>query len=168
MPSHQEIDTKPEQPKQHDYLPPGVVRLFDGTHLEEMLSDAMRLSTVDDEGWPHGAQLSVGECLVLSSKRLLIAIWPTSHTSRNLRRDGRMSLSLVFENSILEIRARATLRAENQTSLNLSVFQAEVEGVFQHRSSYADVVSGVTFKLHNPEQALERWREQIDCLRRLA
>jgi hypothetical protein len=145
-----------------------LVHLLDGTHLEKLASDAMRLSTVDEDGWPHGAQLSAGECLVLSPGKFLVAIWSTSHTSRNLRRDGRMSLSLVLDNSILEIRARALLLAENQTSMKLSVFLAEVESVFRHRSAYADLVSGVRFRLHNPEQALARWHEQIDCLRRLA
>jgi len=39
--------------------------------------------------------------------------------------------------------------------------------VRQHRSHYADVVSGVTFRLHDPTAVLARWSRQIEMLQGL-
>jgi hypothetical protein len=98
---------------------------------------------------------------------LLVAIWPKTHTTENLRRDGRLTLLLVFNGALLEMRARATLKAEHQTKLDLAVFQIKIESVIEHRSNYADVTTGVTFKLHDPERTFARWREQIVALKQL-
>jgi hypothetical protein len=46
-------------------------------------------------------------------------------------------------------------------------FTAVVEDVRQHRSHYADVVSGVTFRLHDPTAVLARWSRQIEMLQGL-
>lgn len=149
-------------------LADAIVRDFDGNHLEAHLSDAIRLSTVSDDGWPHAAQLSAGEILAVNADTLLIAIWPQSNTTRNLVRDGRLTLSLVHDGALLEIRARAHAVAQRQTTLELSVFRVAIESVTEHRAKYAEVLSGVTFRLHEPERALARWREQIAMLRLLS
>lgn len=149
-------------------LPKDVIELLDGDHLEARLTEAMRLSTVDEDGFPHAAQISVGECIAINETVLLVALWPQSTTTKNLNRDGKMTLALVIDGCILEIRAHAALKCENQTDLNLSVFHVQIMHVSKHRSAYADVVSGLTFKLHDPEQVLERWREQIRMLKQLA
>jgi hypothetical protein len=46
-------------------------------------------------------------------------------------------------------------------------FTALVEDVRQHRSHYADVVSGVTFRLHDRTAVLASWSRQIEMLRGL-
>lgn len=149
-------------------LPPQVLQGLDGDHLEARLGEAIRLSTVGPDGWPHGAQLSVGETLAVGPAELLVAIWPQSNTARNLQRDGRLTLSLVHSGALLEIRGRASVVAEHQTTLDLTVFRVKIEAVDEHRAKYADVVSGVTFRLHEPERVLARWREQIAMLRGFA
>lgn len=151
-----------------DRLPDAIVRDFDGEHLEARLSDAIRLSTVSEDGWPHAAQLSAGEILAVNASTLLIAVWPQSSTTRNLSRDGRLTLSLVHDGALLEIRARARALAQKQTALELSVFRVAIEAVTEHRAKYAEVLSGVTFRLYEPERVIARWREQIAMLRALA
>jgi hypothetical protein len=152
---------------QHDTcaLPPQLVSALNGEHLEAHADEAIRLSTVSADGWPHGAQLSVGEVLAADAANLLVAMWPNSNTAQNMRRDGRLTLSLVHDGALLEIRARASLVAEHQTALDLSVFRLHIERVDVHWAKYADVLSGVTFRLHEREQVLARWREQIAMLR---
>lgn len=146
-------------------LPPQVVEDFSGERLEARIGDAYRLSTVGEDGWPHAAQLSVGEILAVNSAELLIAVWPNSHTAGNLKRDGKLTLSLVHDGALLEVRATARVAAEQQTTLGLTVFRLTIEAVTEHRAKYAEVVSGVTFRLHEPEAVLARWREQIAMLR---
>ena len=58
--------------------------------------------------------------------------------------------------------------AQPQTAPKLSVFRVEIESVTEHRAKYAEVLSGVTFRLYEPERVLARWREQIAMLRALA
>jgi len=146
-------------------LPPALVSALDGEHLEARADEAMRLSTVSADGWPHGAQLSVGEVLAVDAQTLLVAMWPHSNTARNLLRDARLALTLVHDGAVLEIRARASLVAEHQTALDLSVFRLHIERLDVHRAKYAEVLSGVTFRLYEREKALARWREQIAMLR---
>jgi hypothetical protein len=155
------------EPKSTEGLSEKVVGYLSGEQLERRAGEAIRLSTVGEDGWPHAAQLSVGEILAISPIELLVAIWHGSHTAENLRRDGRVTLSLASEGALLEIRAKATLRAEHMTSSKLAVYSVAVERVNEHRSNYADVASGVTFRLHDPERTMKRWREQIAALKQL-
>lgn len=156
------------EPKPAAQLPAALVREFDGDRLESHLADAVRLSTVSEDGWPHGAQLSAGEILSVNATTLLIAVWPQSSTTANLVRDARLTLSLVHDGALLEIRARAHAVAQRQTALELSVFRVEIESVTEHRARYAEVLSGVTFRLYEPDRVLARWREQIAMLRAFA
>lgn len=152
-----------DKPEAINRLPDAVRARFDGTHLDAATGEAIRLSTVAADGWPHGAQLSVGEILALSASELLIAIWPQSNTTRNLRRDGRLTLSLVHDGAMLEIRGEASELA--QPPLDLAVFRVRIVSVDGHRAKYAEVLNGVTYLLHEPESVLARWREQIAKLR---
>ncbi|MEM5314501.1 hypothetical protein [Paraburkholderia sp. JHI869] len=165
---HKEPAPRPLQPASSTRLPAALVRELDGDHLEARLADALRLSTVSEDGWPHGAQLSAGEILAVNATTLLVALWPQSSTTANLVRDGRLTLSLVHDGALLEIRARSHAVAQRQTALELSVFRVEIESVTEHRAKYAEVLSGVTFRLYEPEQVLTRWREQIAMLRAFA
>lgn len=153
--------------EEHDAcaLPHALLSALDGEHLEAHADEAMRLSTVSADGWPHGAQLSVGEVLAVDAQTLLVAMWPHSNTAQNMLRDARLALTLVHDGAVLEIRARASLVAEHQTALDLSVFRLRLERLDVHRAKYAEVLSGVTFRLHEREKVLERWREQIAMLR---
>ncbi|MCP3719102.1 pyridoxamine 5'-phosphate oxidase family protein [Paraburkholderia sp. CNPSo 3281] len=165
---HNEPTPQAMQPASPTQLPAALVREFDGAHLEARLADAVRLSTVSEDGWPHGAQLSAGEILAVNATTLLIASWPQSSTTANLMRDGRLTLSLVHDGALLEIRARSHAVSQRQTALALSVFRVDIESVTEHRAKYAEVLSGVTFRLYEPAQVLSRWREQISMLRALA
>lgn len=156
------------EPVHSKALPPEVVKTLDGTDLETRSSEAIRLITVGEDGWPHAAQLSVGEVLAVNPAELLVAIWPHSHTTQNLRRDGRLTLALVANGALFEMRAHATLEAEHNTKLDLVVFRVKIQLVREHRSTYADVTSGVSFRLHDRERTFARWRDQVNTLKRLA
>jgi flavin reductase (DIM6/NTAB) family NADH-FMN oxidoreductase RutF len=155
------------EPIHSNELPADVVKTIDGTDLETRSGEAIRLITVGEDGWPHAAQLSVGEVLAVNPAELLVAIWPQSHTAQNLRREGRLTLALVANGALLEMRAHATLEAEHQTKLDLAVFRVKVQSVREHRATYADVTSGVSFRLHDRERTLARWRDQVDTLKKL-
>jgi len=77
-----ETETVYTAPNHLKGLPAQVATELDGAHLESRSDEAIRLSTVGEDGWPHAAQLSIGEILSVSHTELLVAIWPVSNTAK--------------------------------------------------------------------------------------
>lgn len=162
-------------------LPEQVARYLDGADLLGRAGQAFRLSTVDESGWPHGAQLSVGEVLAANPHHLHLCIWSHSATCRNLMRTGRATLSLVLDGAVFEIRLLATpvaappdcapigasSAAHPADEPQLAFFRATVESTEEHRAKYADVTTGVSYRLRSPDEVLARWAAQISLLRQL-
>ena len=137
---------------------------LDGTNLLTK-TQALRLSTINAEGWPHAALLSAGEILALPSGRLRFAMFPQSGTVGNLARDSRLTLSLSLDGGMQELWLRARRLANSATDIPLAFFEAEVERSRVHVAPYAVVTTGVTFALHEPDAVLPRWQRQIVALR---
>ncbi|GLR10972.1 pyridoxamine 5-phosphate oxidase [Mixta theicola] len=161
MESESEVYTRPEPIVE---LPEAVFSRLRGDIKPQAVNEAVRLSTVDADGWPHAAQLSLGEVFAVDRQTLRVALWPHSHTTENLRRDGRLSVAMAYDRGIIEMRGRAIQIAENETDLNLAVFEIDIGNIQLHRSDYADVATGVTFKLHEPEKVEARWQHQRHAL----
>lgn len=159
---------------EHAYTPPRtgvsrtvpdvVRRYLDG---EDLLgkTQALRLSTVDQDGWPHASLLSAGDALTVSPERVRFAVFAESTTTANLSRDGRVTLTLSAERGMCELRLRAKRLTETSADVPLALFEAEVEQVRMHVAPYADVVCGITFQLHRQNDVLKRWERQIAALR---
>jgi hypothetical protein len=157
-----------QQPKEEGILIPETIRNFcNGQDLPSKLNGAIRLSTVDEDGWPHAAMLSAGEVLITKAGTFSVAIWPSSSTAKNLSRDGRMTMTLPGDGGLYEIRLRAEALYDQSTKAPLKVFSARVLNVKKHAAVYADVASGVTFQIKEgrEEEVLRRWQGQIDLLR---
>ena len=43
------------------FMPAEILDFLNGDDLDRKLSQAVRLSTIGEEGWPHAAMLSAGE-----------------------------------------------------------------------------------------------------------
>jgi hypothetical protein len=146
------------------FIPGEIVDFLNGKDLDRKLSQAVLLSTVSEEGWHHAAMLSAGEMLALDASEVAMLLYESSNTSRNLARDGRLTLTLPLDHGLCEMRLRATAKKQDKRH---RYFIAVAENVRQHRSNYANVVSGVTFRLHDPTAVLARWSRQIEMLRGL-
>jgi hypothetical protein len=166
MSNAEHVYTPPRMISAND-IPAGVLSFLNG---EDLLSktQALRLSTVDPEGWPHAALLSAGDVLALPNGRIRFAIFPHSGTAANLIRDGRLTLSMSLEGGMCELRMRARKCDQGPQEVPLAFFEAEVERVRMHVAPYADVTSGISFALHEPSAVLARWRRQIAALRALS
>jgi hypothetical protein len=149
-------------------IPPGILSFLDGDNLSSKPLQALRLSTVDAEGWPHAALLSAGDVLALPDGRMRFAIFPDSGTAANLVRDGRLTLSLSLDGGMYGLRMRARKVGQGTAEVPLALFEAKVEAVRHHVAPYAEVTSGITFALHEPTVVHERWRRQIAALRAIA
>jgi hypothetical protein len=145
-------------------IPAGVLKYLNG---EDLLSktQALRLSTIDTDGWPKAALLSAGDVLALPNGRFRFAIFASSGTAANLVRDGRLTLSITLDGGMCSLRMRARKFSQGMPELSLSLFEAEAERVRVHVAPYADVTGGITFTLHEPTAVLDRWQRQIAALR---
>lgn len=145
-------------------MPDEVKHFLDGSDLPAK-TQALRLSTVDEDGWPHASLLSAGDMIMLPSGRVRFVVFPQSKTTANLVRDGRVTMTLALDGGMGELQMRARRLAHSSPDVPLAFFEAEVETVRIHKAPYAAITSGITFALHEPEAVLARWQRQISALR---
>jgi hypothetical protein len=145
-------------------LPAAVLAFFDGKDLLSK-TQAVRLTTTDADGWPRALLLSAGEMLILPDRTVRFAVYGQSGSVANLARDGRLILNIALDGGVFEMRLRATPCRQKVPDGPLAYFKAEILGARRHAVDYADVISGITFALHDPQPVLQRWQQQIAALR---
>lgn len=148
-------------------LPAAVATYLDGTNLLAK-TQALRLSTVDAEGWPHASLLSAGDMLAMRSGRIRFVIFAQSTTAANLMRDGRVTVTLSVDGGMCELRMTCRRLAYTFPDPQLALFEAEPIKVLFHKAPYATLIGGVTFDLHAPQAVLPRWQRQISEMRQAA
>lgn len=140
-------------------LPPTWINQFDGANLEKKLHVSAVLATVDDEGWPHLAYLSVGEVLAHDARQISLLLWSASRSTANLLRAGRGVLFAEADGAVWETKLVVQPRAD---ITELTVFDAQLTDIRRHAAPYAVVTGLVGFRLQDPVATLDRWRRQID------
>src|SRR5262245_1272907 len=68
------------------------------------LDQVILLYTVDGSGWPHPAMLSYFEVAAISRTSLRVATYKNSNTSANMRRGGKVTLSIFSEQAAYSIK----------------------------------------------------------------
>ena len=144
-------------------LPPSLMDLFDGNDLDAKTGVSAMLCTVDGDGWPHASFLSAGEVLIADASTIMLMLWPASTTAGNVTRSGRAALFAAADGIVWELRLDAT--SDGATSIGPQAFRTKVVSVRHHRAPYADVAGMISFDLHEPQDAVARWRRQIGAMR---
>jgi hypothetical protein len=150
-------------------VPETLRRLLAGDDLPARVGLTLLLLTVDEEGWPHSAMLSAGEVLAPSpdGPELRFALWATSSTTANLGRSGRGTLFSVVPPATYTLRVRARRLPDADVQGHpLALFGARVEEALEDVVTYAEVTSGIAFRLADPERTLAAWRESVEAMRR--
>ncbi|WP_411344110.1 pyridoxamine 5'-phosphate oxidase family protein [Paenibacillus sp. WLX1005] len=148
-------------------LPPALLQLLNGQRLEDHQHLAMLLLTVGENGFPYQAMVSVGEVLAVDEQHVRIALWTGTNTTGNLQRDGKALLSFVYADAGWTLRLRMKELPELADSMYPRArFEGTIEHIKQDIAQYADLLTGITFRLHEPEQGLERWKVTLDELKR--
>jgi hypothetical protein len=118
----------------------------------------LELISVDTDGWPHVALLSVGEVLALTGPHLRLALWPSSTTVANLQRTRKGTLATVADATAfrlkLQVISRGTLEGPAGPS---AIFDARVVDVRADVAPYAVLESGIRFRLVDPDAVAARW-----------
>jgi hypothetical protein len=143
-------------------MPDDISSLLNGRDFDRKLSDAIRISTVSEDGWPQAVMFRADKVLAPDSSKVAMLVYWNSNTSRNLAGDGGLTLTLPLDLSLCGMRLRAT--AKNQDGQH-RCFSGVLEDVGRHRSHHADVVSGVIFRLYDPSAIVARWSRQVELPR---
>ncbi|MBP2001547.1 hypothetical protein J2Z69_002592 [Paenibacillus shirakamiensis] len=142
-----------------------LLHLLDGQDLAMKQHDALLLLTVNEEGWPHTAMISVGEIVALNATTLRIGVWPGTETSRNMVRTGQATLVAIVQDLAYYTRLTLQNLASLEPTENLRQrFEARVVWTREDKAPYADIVSGISFELHNPVEVLARWERTVQDL----
>jgi hypothetical protein len=151
-------------------LPDKLQSLFAGTDLASGIGETFLLLTTGEDGWPHMAMLSVGELLLGDPSTLRSALWLHSTATRNLTRERRGLLAVVQDGAGYYLRCQALRGADLDLGEDgrLAYFELKIQDVLEDAVNYAVLTSGMTFKLHNPDQVLARWQKTVDALRSVA
>lgn len=158
-----------------DSLPELLRELLGGRDLTGRLGQAILASSTDAGGWPHPALLSYGEVVALDARRMRLALYRTSRTAGNLRRNGKLTLALIGPGMAYYVKTTAR---EQQNPMDgfpdLARFEARVEVVLADQAREdvepgARLTGGIAFDAgRSPEDVLRGWREVLERLRREA
>lgn len=113
-----------------------------------------------EAGWPHLAMVSVGELIVAADGRLALALWPTSTCAANLARTGRATLAVVTDGVAFSLRCHIDdeLPVTAGEDPAMRGFVLRVTAAVEDAAPYADLLGGVTYRLHDAPATLARWR----------
>ena len=113
-----------------------------------------------ETGWTHLAMVSVGELVVAADGRLALALWPTSTCAANLGRAGRATLAVVADGLAFSLRCHVDDEFPITTGEDPAMrgFVLRVAAAIEDAAPYADLLSGVTYRLHDAQATLVRWR----------
>ncbi|WP_370872576.1 pyridoxamine 5'-phosphate oxidase family protein [Paenibacillus zeirhizosphaerae] len=141
--------------------------LLDGSRLECKQGDAMMLLTVTEDLWPHIAMISAGEIVALDRRCLRLALWPGTTTTGNMIRTGKATLAAFAGGKAHYLRLLLEELPElPDAEYPRTRFAASVAASRTDTAKYADILTGVTIRLNNPAEVLERWERTLDELMR--
>jgi hypothetical protein len=141
-------------------LPACLARLIDDDELTED-GVAFQLVTVRPDGWPHLSMISVGEIVTTGERGLKLALWPGSNATANASSTGRATLTTVVDGVPYSLRLSLTgpTAITSPTYGRIAAFGARIEEVRADVAPYAEVETGIRFRLRAPAEVLPRWAE---------
>jgi hypothetical protein len=141
------------------HVPPAVRSVLDDAP-ERQIGLTILVVTVGEGEYPHVAMVSVGELVVIAQARLALSLWPGSTCATNLSREGRATLALVAGGVAYSLSCRNAGEQELRSDPHppTRAFDLHVAESIEDSAPYADLLAGVTYRLHDPEAALARWR----------
>jgi hypothetical protein len=112
-----------------------LYRRLCGRFVGEYVNQVILIHTVDSNGWPHPAILSYFEVLAADLHNIRLATWKTSTTTENMRRNGKVTLSVFDDHVTCYIKGAASeVRSEMESSPHNSKLNVVVEQVLVDQS----------------------------------
>ena len=151
-------------------LPDDLFKRLSGKDLAAHREKAVLIATVDSEGQPHPAMLSYFEIIARDRGNIRLATYRDSTTTRNMRRNGKLTLSIIDEGVAYYIKGTVQeLKPELATwpgvaKLNLRVDQVLSDQANENIEAGAYITGGVTYRSPNrpDEQTAAVFREMLE------
>src|SRR5256885_11870485 len=148
-----------------DQLPDDLYQRLLGNDLEQSGEKVILLATVDDGGWPHLAMLSYFEVIAKDRRNLRLATYSGSGTTRNMRVNGKATISIIDERTVYYIKGcveeiiREMECAPQNSKLHFRVEQVLADTANEEFEPGAYVASGVTYRSPSRLQQLQTARK---------
>lgn len=146
-----------------DPVPEAVLSALGGSI--DAANEAITVTTVDEDGWPRTALLSLGELVLTGRGRIAVLLHDGSTGAANLRRDGRLLVTLAAGGNVYDLKFRVQERGPVLVDPQRATFIGKLRAVREQRAAYATVTSGIRFTLDGPHTVLPRWQDQLAHLR---
>ena len=133
-----------------------LFRRLCGKFVEEHAHKVVLIHTIDEKGWPHPAILSYYEVAAKDRRNIRLATYKTSRTTENIRRTGRVTLSVFDERVTYYIKGSAAeidremRSAPHNSKLNVAVAEVIVDQADPVLEPGAHITSGITYANPNP------------------
>lgn len=133
-----------------------LYRRLCGESVAEHASKVILIHTVDEKGWAHPAVLSYFEVVAKDRRNIRLATYKTSKTTENMRRTGKVTLSVFDERVVYYIKgtaselARGMRSAPHNSKLNVVVEEVLVDQADPVLEPGAYIASGITCVNPNP------------------
>lgn len=113
---------------------------------EGSFGEVILIATTDETNTPHLAMLSHWEIYGGSAVSVNLATYDDSKTTKNMKRNGRVTLVVVNRRMTYYVKGRASLRKRrmSQDPYN-SMFVVKVKGVYEDKLPGTKILSGITF-----------------------
>lgn len=133
-----------------------------GAKTDGKLKDVILVATTDETNTPHMAMLSHWEVYAASSKSIRLATYDDSRTTRNMRRNGRVTLVAISRQMAYYVKGLASLRKERmREDPHNSMFVVEVKEVYEDVLPGTKILSGITFSKARSIEPHEALRAEL-------
>lgn len=147
-----------------DALPDDIFEALRGRDLAAMADRVVVVSTVDERGFPHPALLSYFEVVALDRRTIRLATYAESRTTRNAKREGKLTLVLVDAEFVYYVKGAVRPLAESMrvtpynAKLEVQVLEVLRDAPDPVREPGAHIASGIRYV--NPQRAAELERAE--------
>ena len=141
-------------------LPQDVLEYLSDNGQDDKFKDVILFNTVDQDGWPRHGLLSHHEVLAKDPQRILILLYSDSNGTRNLEREGKISLVVVNPHMSYYLFCGARPLPPLPDASRETLFELTVERVVEDAIPTARILTGITFEGYDPGMTQEN-REQV-------
>jgi hypothetical protein len=117
-------------------------------------------TTVDADGWPRHGMLSRFEIVAKSRENLLMLLYESSHSTENLKREGKVSLTVIDADMSYYVCCQGRPVSGIPEAPSEVLFELSVEKVVEDSLPTATIASGITFEGYDPGMSREN-REEV-------
>lgn len=104
------------------------------------------LISIDEGGWPHVAMLSLWEVVLKSPKKLVIATYSNSTTTRNLRERRLLTMAFIDRGMAYYVKGTASMiKVVEDIAPSVATFQVDVSVVMVEEVA-EEIESGISYR----------------------